>query len=102
MHVNIRFWINIYIKKSSVSIKTISVLFLLAKAMWSRVFNPFTAPAYNISGLKSAVIHACKQYICWSYNKSTFSTVHFGRNPLTCYEEGGVGGGGGGKKPLMV
>ena len=26
-------------------------------------FNPFTAPACKISGLKSAHIHACKQYI---------------------------------------
>ena len=39
--------------------------------------NPFTVPACKISGLKSAHIHACKQYIWWSCNNSTFSTVHF-------------------------
>ena len=58
-------------------------------------FNPFAAPACKISGLKMAHIHACKQYIWWSCNKSTFNTVHFGRNPLTCsWDEGG--------KALMV
>ena len=46
--------------------------------------NPFTAAACDISGLKGAHIHACKQYILWSCNKSTFSTVHFDRNPFTC------------------
>ena len=40
-----------------------------------RHFNPFTAPVCNISGLKSARIHGCKQYIWWSYNKPTFNTV---------------------------
>ena len=50
--------------------------------------NPFTAPACNISGLKSAHIHACKQYIWWSYNKFTFKTVHFDRNPFACSCEG--------------
>ena len=29
-------------------------------------------------------MHACKQYICWSFIKSTFNTVHFDRNPFTC------------------
>ena len=46
--------------------------------------NPFTVPALTISGLKSAHIHPCKQYIRWSYKKSTFVTVHFDRNPLKC------------------
>ena len=39
--------------------------------------NPFTSPACKISRLKSAHIHASKQYIWWSYNKSTLNTVHF-------------------------
>ena len=39
--------------------------------------NPFIAPACKISGLKSAHIHACKQYFWWSYNKSTVNIVHF-------------------------
>ena len=43
-------------------------------------FNPFTAPACTISGLKSTQLHACKRCIWWSYNKSTLSTVHFDRN----------------------
>ena len=40
-------------------------------------FNPFTAPACKISGLKIALIRACKQYIRCSYNKSTFNAAHF-------------------------
>ena len=58
-------------------------------------FNFFTAPACEISGLKSAHIHDCKQCVWWSSNKSTFNTVHFDRNPFTCSCEGG-------KKALMV
>ena len=38
-----------------------------------KVFNPFTAPDCKISGLKNAHNHACKQYIWWSCNNSTFS-----------------------------
>ena len=53
------------------------------------LFNPFTAPACKISRLKSAHIHACKQYIWWSYTKSTFNTVHFDRNLFPCSYEGG-------------
>ena len=52
-------------------------------------FNPFTAPACKISGLKSAHIHACKQYVSWSCNKSTFSIVRFDRSPFTCSWKGG-------------
>ena len=44
----------------------------------------FTITACKISGLESAYIHACKQYILWSCNKSTFNTVHFHKNPSTC------------------
>ena len=61
----------------------------------SFAINPFTTPAGNISGLKSAHIHTSKQYIWWSYNKSTFSTVHLDRNPFTCSRKGG-------KKGLMI
>ena len=52
-------------------------------ALEMSVINPFTAPACKISGLKSAHIHAHKQYILWSYNKSTLSTVNSDRNPFT-------------------
>ena len=48
------------------------------------LYNPFTAPACKISALKSARVHACKQYIWWSCNKSTFHTVHFDRISFTC------------------
>ena len=51
--------------------------------------SPFIATAFEISGLKSAHIHGSKQYIWWSCNNSTFSTVHFDRNPFTCLYEGG-------------
>ena len=61
----------------------------------SFAINPFTTPAGKISGLKSAHIHPSKQYIWRSYNKSTFSTVHFDRNPFTCSCKGG-------KKGLMI
>ena len=40
------------------------------------IFDPLTAPACNISGLKSAHVHARKQYICWSCDRSAFNTVH--------------------------
>ena len=39
--------------------------------------NPFTATACKISGLKNAHIHATRQYIWWSYNKSAVNTVPF-------------------------
>ena len=50
----------------------------------SLLFNPFTAPACKISRLKNACMHASKQYIWWSCNKSTFNTVHFDGNTLMC------------------
>ena len=56
-------------------------------------FNPFTAPACKISGLKCGHVHACKQYIRWSYKKSTINTVHFNTNNFTCSCERGVWGG---------
>ena len=46
-------------------------------------FNSFTAPACNISGMKSAHTDACKQTIFRSYNISTFTTMHFGAKPFT-------------------
>ena len=55
----------------------------------SLVINPFNATACKICGLKSAHMHARKQYIRWSYNKSTFNTVRFDRNPFMCPYEGG-------------
>ena len=58
-------------------------------------FNPFTAPAWKMSALKSVHIHACRQYIWWSYNKSSFDTVHFDRNHFTCSCKGE-------KKALMI
>ena len=49
--------------------------------LWRRadlhVINPLTAPACNIFWLKSAHIHTCRQYIRWSYNKSTFNSCAF-------------------------
>ena len=51
--------------------------------------NPFTAPACKISGLKSAHMHARKQYLWWSYNKFAFNTVHFDRSPFRCSLDGG-------------
>ena len=45
--------------------------------------NPFSATACKISGLKSAHIHPCRQYIWWSYNKPIFNAVHFDRNRFT-------------------
>ena len=52
-------------------------------------FNPFTAPACNISRLKCAHIHASKHVLWWYYNKSTFNTMHFDRNPFACSSKGG-------------
>ena len=52
--------------------------------------NPFTATACKISGLKSAHIHASKQYIRWSCNKSTLNILHFDRNSFMCSCEGGM------------
>ena len=60
--------------------------------MATRIFffvNPFTAPACQISRLKSMHIHSCEQYTWLSYNKSTFNTVHF-----ACLRDGGGGVGG--------
>ena len=48
-------------------------------------FNPFTATACKVSGLKRAHIHACKQYNWRSCNKSTFNTVHFDSSPFRCW-----------------
>ena len=56
-------------------------------------FNPFTVTACKMSGLKSAHIHACIQYIWQSYNKSAFNIQHFDRNLFACSCEGGEGGG---------
>ena len=50
--------------------------------------DSFTTPACDISGLKSAHIHSCKQYIWWSYNKSAFNAAHFNSNPFTSSYEG--------------
>ena len=41
------------------------------------LINPFSAPACTFSGLKNAHIHAYKQDLFSSYNKSTLNTVHF-------------------------
>ena len=46
--------------------------------------NPITASACNISGLRIAPTRAWKWYISWSYNNSTFSTVHLNKSPFTC------------------
>ena len=47
----------------------------------NNVNRPFTATACKISGLReSAHIHASKQYIWWSCNKSTLNSVHFNGN----------------------
>ena len=53
------------------------------------VIHQLTAPVRKFSRLESAHIHSCKQHIWWAYNKSTFSTVHFGRSPLTWSREEG-------------
>ena len=31
--------------------------------------------------------HACKQYIFWSYDTSTFNAIRFDENPVTCQHE---------------
>ena len=57
--------------------------------MWQQCnINPITASACKISGLKNAHIHACTQCTWWSYNKSTFNTAGFHRNPFMCSCEG--------------
>ena len=69
---------------------SIMVFYWLKAWMATRIFffvNPFTAPACQISRLKSMHIHSCEQYTWLSYNKSTFNTVHF-----ACLRDGGVGG----------
>ena len=48
--------------------------------------NPFTAPA---RWKALAYTNACKEYIWWSYNKSTFSAEHFVRSCFTCLWGGG-------------
>ena len=53
------------------------------------VINAFTASACKKSGMKSALMHACKQYIWWPYNISTFNTAQFHRNLFTCSCAGG-------------
>ena len=60
-----------------------------------RLFNPFTAAACKISGLNSAQMHSSKQYIRWSYSKSTFSIPCIWIQVFTCSFERGWGGGGG-------
>ena len=62
---------------------------------FTNTLPPSLATACKISGLKSAHIHRCKQYIWWSCNKSTVNTVHFDRNTIRCSCEGG-------KKALTV
>ena len=47
-------------------------------------FNPLTATACQICWLKTAHINASKQYIWWTYHKSTFNTVHFDSSRFTC------------------
>ena len=53
--------------------------------------NPFTAPACIISGMKSAHIHACKQYsvLDGPVTHFTFNTVYFYVNLFTCSCVGG-------------
>ena len=57
--------------------------FYVTARMHKGTINPFTAPAYKMSGLKSAHTHARKQYIFQSCNKSTFGTLRSGGNPFT-------------------
>ena len=51
--------------------------FILVNKKWNFNYNinPFTAPACKISRLKSAHIHACKQYIWSPYNKNELSIL---------------------------
>ena len=54
--------------------------------------NPFIALACKISQLKSACIHACKQYIWWSYNKQIyFQHCAFWQKSFLCWCERGRG-----------
>ena len=55
----------------------------LVESSRSSLTPPLPQPV-NICGLKSAHIHACRPHISWSYDKPTFNTVHFDRNPLSC------------------
>ena len=90
--------INLFLPSTSIMYQCASKLVLASSSsriyyfLWrcgeEQHFHPLTAPACKMSGLKSAHIHACKQYNWWSYNKSTFNTVHFGKE--------------GGQKTLMV
>ena len=51
------------------------------------VFNPFTAPACTVSGLKDGRMHLQTVYfpvIFWSCNTSTLNAMHFDKNPFTC------------------
>ena len=45
----------------------------------------------NISELKNADMHTCRQYISWSCNNSIFGTVNFDSSPFTCSCKGGGG-----------
>ena len=56
---------------------------------WGKRLNPFSASACKRSGLKSAHIHACKEYIWWSYNKSHFQYCVYSQKPFTCSCVGG-------------
>ena len=53
------------------------------------IFNPFTAPACEMSGLKSEQTGQQTKYfpVLRRYNKSTFDTVRFDRNPLSVKRE---------------
>ena len=42
------------------------------------LINQFTAAACEISGLKGAHTHTCKEHIWWPYEKSAFNSVRFG------------------------
>ena len=84
-----------YSLSSSPSRWEVSIMGFLPAMRIFFFINPFTAPASKISRLKSAHIHAWKQYIWWSHNKSTFTTVHFNRNPFMWSFKGG-------KKALIV
>ena len=48
--------------------------------MYTWGINPFIIPACNISGWKVHT-HACKQYIFWSFDTSTFNAMRFDENP---------------------
>ena len=63
-----------YIRKSVLTCQTILIPWTSSSADTS---NLFTAPACTVLGLKSGHIHACRQYIRWSYNNSAFSSCAF-------------------------